>query len=71
MVVDGHRDSKYCFSCTGALGQFRDRTDLTLRAVDFLGNGDPAQVLTLAGFHLGPFVGDLTDPRPADGPRAA
>ena len=60
-----------CFNCNGALGQFRDRTDLMLRAVAYLGNGDPALASTLPEFHLGIFVGDLTDPRPTDDPRAA
>jgi hypothetical protein len=42
-----------------------------LPAVGYLGNGDPAQAGRLADFHFGIFVGDLTDPRPADDPRAA
>lgn len=29
-----------CFNCNGALGQFRDRTDLMLQAVAYLHGGD-------------------------------
>lgn len=46
-----------CFNCNGALGQFRDRTDLMLRAVAYV-----------AGTHAGVFVGDFSSPRPADEP---
>lgn len=49
-----------CFNCNGALGQFRDRTDLMLRAVAYLRPADygrlaadPAVTLTL-GAYLGP-----------------
>jgi hypothetical protein len=34
-----------CFNCNGALGQFRDRADLMLRAVEYLGSAVP--VITL------------------------
>jgi hypothetical protein len=69
--VSGRVRGLLCFNCNGALGQFRDRVDLMLRAVAYLGNGDPTQAAMLADFHLGVFVGDLPDPRPADDPRAA
>jgi hypothetical protein len=57
-----------CFNCNGALGQFRDRTDLMLRAVAYLG-GDA--VPEWAEPSLTYLVGDFSDPRPPDEPRAA
>lgn len=49
-----------CFNCNGALGQFRDRTDLMLRAVSYLRPeafgplaDHPAVTLTLSAY-VGP-----------------
>lgn len=36
-----------CFNCNGALGQFRDRQDLMLRAVVYLGGPDFTDVVRL------------------------
>jgi hypothetical protein len=64
-----------CFNCNGALGQFRDRTDLMLRAVAYLDRnaGDTAwaDLIDLPGVRVGFVAGDLTDPRPDDEPRSA
>jgi Recombination endonuclease VII len=59
-----------CFNCNGALGQFRDREDLMLRAVLYLGRnvGDSLDYPDLqAGLH----VGDYSNTRPDDEPRVA
>jgi Recombination endonuclease VII len=53
-----------CFNCNGALGQFRDRTDLMLRAVAYLGHGDAETAADLPTFHFGVFVGELAEPGP-------
>jgi hypothetical protein len=54
-----------CFNCNGALGQFRDRTELMLRAVaylrpaDFAGLTDnPAVTLTLCAY-AGPSLAEV------------
>jgi hypothetical protein len=57
-----------CFNCNGALGQFRDRTDLMLRAVAYL-RGDSVPDWAEPGLHY--YLGDIADPRPPDEPRAA
>lgn len=57
-----------CFNCNGALGQFRDRTDLMLRAVAYLRH-DAVPDWAEPGLHY--FLGDFADPRPPDEPRAA
>ena len=64
-----------CFNCNGALGQFRDRTDLMLRAVAYLdrsvGDLEWSELIDLPGVHVGFVSADLTDPRPSDEPRPA
>ena len=57
-----------CFNCNGALGQFRDRTDLMLLAVAYLRRDT---VPDWASPGLTYFLGDIEDPRPPDEPRAA
>lgn len=59
-----------CFNCNGALGQFRDREDLMLRAVLYLGRnvGDP---LDYPNLHVGLHVGDYANIRPDGEPRVA
>lgn len=57
-----------CFNCNGALGQFRDRTELMLRAVAYLGNGDPALAANRPDFRFGIVVGDDAEPRPETTP---
>jgi len=60
-----------CFNCNGALGQFRDRDDLMLRAIAYLGRDIKTPMSELPDFRFGIFVGDVSDPRPPDEPRAA
>ena len=57
-----------CFNCNGALGQFRDRTDLMLLAVAYLRRDD---VPDWAQPGLTYVLGEVEDPRPPDEPRAA
>jgi hypothetical protein len=59
-----------CFNCNGALGQFRDREDLMLRAVLYLGRnvGDP---LDYPNLHVGLHVGDYANIRREGEPRVA
>ena len=56
-----------CFNCNGALGQFRDRTDLMVKAVAYL---EPQLFgpIMAAGATLGPhlYVGPPMDPRALD-----
>lgn len=42
-----------CFNCNGALGQFRDRTDLMIRAVGYLRGGAFQLLLDQPGVHVG------------------
>jgi hypothetical protein len=57
-----------CFNCNGALGQFRDRIGLMLRAAAYL-RRDPARPIDeLAHFGVSLFHGDSTSPRPDDEP---
>jgi hypothetical protein len=58
-------------NCNGALGQFRDRTDLMLRAIADLGNDDAIGASDLPALHFGVHIGDFTDPRPEDELRVA
>ena len=51
-----------CFNCNGALGQFRDRTDLMLLAVAYL-RRDAVPEWAEPSLHY--VVGDFADPRPA------
>jgi hypothetical protein len=55
-----------CFNCNGALGQFRDRTDLMLRAVAYLGRDDTTPLSGLPQFGFGLVLGP-TDPGRPDG----
>jgi hypothetical protein len=57
-----------CFNGNGALGEFRDRTDLMLRAVAYL-RGDSVPGWAEPGLHY--YLGEIADPRPPDEPRAA
>jgi hypothetical protein len=57
-----------CFNCNGALGQFRDRTDLMLRAVAYLRPedygvlaADPSITLTLSAY-IGPSLDENRAP---------
>ena len=50
-----------CFNCNGALGQFRDRTDLMLRAVAYFGGDGSTPLVDLPTFHFGVHIGDVFD----------
>jgi len=52
-----------CFNCNGALGQFRDRTDLMLRAVAYLRRGAWAELIDQPGVQVGFHAGNFEDPR--------
>ncbi len=56
-----------CFNCNGALGQFRDRRELMLRAAMYL-DGGPSAVLGALPFDLALSFGAFESPRPADEP---
>lgn len=60
-----------CFNCNGALGQFRDRRDLMLRAIAYLDAGSAANVASLPPFRFTVSIGGDEDPRPDDEPRIA
>jgi recombination endonuclease VII len=60
-----------CFNCNGALGQFRDRADLMLRAIAYLGRDVRTPIADLPEFSFGVVLGDTTSPRPADEEPAA
>ena len=49
-----------CFNCNGALGQFRDRTDLMLRAIGYLRRDAWRNLVerpdAVVGFYVGPEV---------------
>jgi hypothetical protein len=54
-----------CFNCNGALGQFRDRADLMLRAFAYVQHTDDVQApITIPAI----FIGDATSHRPIDEP---
>ncbi|HEU5266425.1 MAG TPA: endonuclease VII domain-containing protein [Jatrophihabitans sp.] len=55
-----------CFNCNGALGQFRDRADLMLRAIAYLGHDGTTPLVDLPTFHFGVHVGAVFD-RPREG----
>jgi len=61
-----------CFNCNGALGQFRDRPDLMLRAYAYLTASGHTPLVPLPDWTPSVAVGfDPTDPRPEDDPRVA
>ncbi len=50
-----------CFNCNGALGQFRDRKELMLRAIAYLDGadfGELADVIEIGGFLVTPLAND-------------
>lgn len=53
-----------CFNCNGALGQFRERADLTLRAFAYLGREPGQSTADLPVFKFGVCHGGDTDVRP-------
>jgi hypothetical protein len=57
-----------CFNCNGALGQFRDRADLMMRAFVYLGRDLHTPVSGMPEFCFGVFHGDFTSPRPEGEP---
>ena len=57
-----------CFNCNGALGQFRDRRDLMLRAIAYLGRDDATAMGDLPQFGFGLCFGPTDTGRPADEP---
>jgi Recombination endonuclease VII len=59
-----------CFNCNGALGQFRDRPDLMLRAVLYLGR-NVGDSLDCPDLPVGFAVGGNSDIPPGDEPRVA
>ena len=56
-----------CFNCNQALGNFRDRRDLLLRAAMYL-DGGPLAVVDTLPFTLAMVHGEFESPRPADEP---
>lgn len=60
-----------CFNCNGALGQFRDRTDLMLRAVGYLRQGAWAALIDRPDAQIGFHVGLPGTARLDDEPRSA
>jgi hypothetical protein len=65
------RSSHSVSSCNGALGQFRDRADLMLRAVAYLGRDLLTPVSEMPEFSFGVCIGGDLEPRPTDEPDAA
>lgn len=55
-----------CFNCNGALGQFRDRTDLMIRAVGYLRGGAFQHLLDQPGTTFGFTFGPPHPDRPGD-----
>jgi recombination endonuclease VII len=60
-----------CFNCNGALGQFRDRRDLMLRAIAYLDHDTDSSLTALPSFRFCVAIGGDDDPRPADEPALA
>ncbi len=56
-----------CFNCNQALGNFRDRRDLMLRAAMYL-DGGPEPVVDTLPFTLAMVLGEFESQRPADEP---
>jgi Recombination endonuclease VII len=57
-----------CFNCNGALGQFRDRRDLMLRAIAYVDANGYVPIADRPDFQFALFHGDSTSPRPDDEP---
>lgn len=55
-----------CFNCNGALGQFRDRTELMLRAVAYLHRGSAARFVDVPATGIGWYVGPESDRPPGE-----
>jgi Recombination endonuclease VII len=51
--VTGRVPGLLCFNCNGALGQFRDRTDLMIRAVDYLRGRPWSALIDEPSAHVG------------------
>jgi hypothetical protein len=60
-----------CFNCNGALGQFRDRPDLMLRAIAYLRRDIDSEITALPSFRFCVAIGGDEDLRPKDEPRTA
>lgn len=60
-----------CFNCNGALGQFRDRRDLMLRAIAYLDRDAGSPISALPNFRFCIGVGGEDEPRPQDEPALA
>jgi hypothetical protein len=60
-----------CFNCNGALGQFRDRRDLMLRAIAYLDRDSLTPITQMPEFRFTIGIGGEDDPRPPDEPRVA
>jgi hypothetical protein len=56
-----------CFNCNGALGQFRDRTDLIMRAVAYLRRGAWGELIDNPGLEVGFFPYGSHDDSDDDG----
>ncbi|MGI8679330.1 MAG: hypothetical protein ACR2LX_11710 [Jatrophihabitans sp.] len=70
-MADKNGGSLLCFKCNGALGQFRDRTDLMLRAVGYPQRGPSADPVPHPNAVVGVFLALMFDPPAEDEPRTA